>query len=438
MTFAECWNRLANKADSASAKAAEGGSEAAATKAAKSDATKEVAKKTTGSEALTPTLSSSITDFLSPLSAMVGLRRTTTDAGDIAFDGNGRVATKKDRWLVMKYGGLVRKPSVYKEIQEKIPETTRDARVAVLAKGFGDLDDVHASVTFASETPSKGRNAAASDLLSSYLAELVGLDSAVDEDRVLARLVNPPPKGCDPLVDKLGTCFQTDASFKAAVRKIKESADLTTGRIDALRERVRDARLDVFNDLLSNQPQLTFELYTDVRNELAGPDQFGAKVRYEGSLSPNVNDLRNWCETRGGATLDCFENYINGIDPKQSNRYFVAFEAFNRNAYSFQSLPDSINLNHPKTWGIVASAGLGLYVIREGQQGRLEFSGQAFYTKDEPARQNRVLFSATYTQKVSGGMSLVAGVSWASKPEFLSDVQKKLSGQVGLRYKLSK
>ena len=91
------------------------------------------------------------------------------------------------------------------------------------------------------------------------------------------------------------------------------------------------------------------------------------------------------------------------------------------------------------TWDLIGEFGYGRYVAfnREGEQiGRIDLGAMYVHHEDDPERQNRFVGSATYTQRVSPSLSFAAGVSYASRPEFLDEVERKVTANFGLRYKL--
>lgn len=56
----------------------------------------------------------------------------------------------------------------------------------------------------------------------------------------------------------------------------------------------------------------------------------------------------------------------------------------------------------------------------------------------DPMKNDRTIAAATLTQNLIDGNVLSFGVVFASKPEYLGEVDKELSARVGLKYKLNK
>ena len=51
-------------------------------------------------------------------------------------------------------------------------------------------------------------------------------------------------------------------------------------------------------------------------------------------------------------------------------------------------------------------------------------------------RQNRWLFTASLTQKVSDESSAIVSIKWADHPEFLGEVDKRVTANVGVSFKI--
>ena len=419
-TIPQCWDRLL-----------EGGANAASVDA--------VAKKTTGSEALGKGLTTTTTDFLSPIATMLGFDRTVNEVGDVAFESNVRFPPGDGARF--KLGALVRRPTVLKEISDGLPAATRTARTEALKKQIGDLDDVRLGITWNLENASYGRSIENSrGLYDTYFRKLVQ-DPGVDAARLkkvallneLASLKQVQP-ACTTMTFK---CFVVEGEarrlFDLAVNASRTSSEL-------LEAKIKDAGLDSFLDLISNQPQLMIEAAWNIRDELAGPSEGSIQLRYEKGFA-TVNGLRSFCAKQSIAQDDvaCLQKYVGskGGSVASGKRAFVTAEVSKRNPYSLILPEDSLSIIRPRVWGGSVSAGFGLYV-RPSQAGRLDVAAEAMFYDKDPVRPNRATINATYTQKLSDGMTLAAGISWASKPEFLADVDKKLSATVGLRYRLTK
>jgi hypothetical protein len=199
-------------------------------------------------------------------------------------------------------------------------------------------------------------------------------------------------------------------------------------------------------DLVNNQPQLSTQLTVAIRRDLVGPNELSGTLRYEGGFT-NLNGLRRACQVGRSATisLECLRAYTkspsNQASLKRGDRFFLTASYTWRQDYAVTLVDDGVALSLPGTWDIVGELGYGRYVAfnREGEQiGRIDLSGQYIHHADDPNRENRFVGTATYTQRINESLSLAAGFSYASKPEFVGDVENKVGANFGLRYKLLK
>ena len=182
----------------------------------------------------------------------------------------------------------------------------------------------------------------------------------------------------------------------------------------------------------------------DIRQDLVGPNEFSGSVRYEAGFT-NMNGLRRAClsSAKTAITLDCLRGYAR--DPgrqaslKRGDRFFVALSYARRSDYDITLEDDAVTIGLDGTWDFTGELGFGRYVAfnRDGEQiGRVDLSAMYVHHQDDPDRENRFVGSATYTQRINPSLALAAGVSYASRPEFLEEVERKVTARFGLRYKL--
>jgi len=201
-------------------------------------------------------------------------------------------------------------------------------------------------------------------------------------------------------------------------------------------------------DLVNNQPQLSVEGQLSLRRDLVGPNDYSITARYEGGFA-NFNGLRRYGREKCAAASDttisaaCLQNYL--TDPeavsamKRGDRFFLTATYSRREDYTLALTSDNVNLNIAGTWDFIAGAGYGRYVSfgRTGEElGRIDLTGEYVFHHDDPTRENRLVAAGTYTYRLSATLSVAAGVSYASKPEFIGDVDKKFGANFALRYRL--
>lgn len=456
----DCSGKVADRIEAASA------GEAAGTEASMEAAEAKVAAKTAGTTALGPGLGSAINDFLPKIAGALGFTPTTTEDGAAAFESNLRIPiganTQKVRLQV-----VLHEAEIYEPLRAALPEATREERTAALGRELGDFDDVGLSVAWNFENQSFGRSF---ESYSSIYSQLLGAESQefhrrpgiteakrrvrqetdrayrVVRNSITADSLDPNAK-CTFVPLTVGQlplrCFKPsvrDRLDEVIERSMRATVDVET-EFDGLLERTGFYDLP---DLVNNQPQLTAQATVNVRQDLAGPNEFSGSLRYEAGFT-NMNGLRRACQADRSAaiTLDCLRGYAR--DPgrqaslQRGDRFFVALSYTRRSDYQVTLEDDALALDLEGTWGFTGELGFGRYVAfnRDGEQvGRIDLSAMYVHHQDDPDRENRFIGSATYTQRINPSLSVAAGVSYASRPEFLEEVQRKVSANFGLRYKL--
>jgi hypothetical protein len=459
-TLDDCNGKVADRIESTAADPTVG------TEASLEDAKADLAAKPAGTTALGPGLGSAINDFIPVLAGALGFSPTTTEEGAAAFESNVRIpvgsASQKVRMRV-----VLREAEIYEPLRLALPEATREERTAALSDQLGDFDDVGLNLAWNYESQSFGRSFEAHR---SQYDRLLGLESEEFHHRPgvveakrrvrheadsIYRVVREsitadsldPARGCTFVPIRVAQLQL--GCFKRSVRDRLEEAIERAMRATVEVEAEFDGQLERtgFYDLpnlVNNQPQLAAQVNVDVRQELVGPNVVTGTVRYETGFI-NMNGLRRACRQDGqtAITVDCLRGYAK--DParqaslKRGDRFFVALSYGRRSDYAVALEEDGVTLDLDGTWSFSGELGFGRYVAfnRTGDQiGRIDLSALYLHHQDDPNRQNRFVGSATYTQRIAPSLSLAAGVSYASAPEFLGEVEHEVSATFGLRYKL--
>jgi hypothetical protein len=421
-----------------------------------------VAEKSSGIPSLGEGLGSSLVDFLPILAGAIGLTQTTTEEGGAAFETNLLLPLGASSQRV-KLQALLREPTVYQPLLDALPDDGRSELADSLSEELADFDDVRLTAAWNFENATFGRSFVEyRPLYSSYFSEIV--NRAMSESEIAAELQEAfasfvaalrevqedfvlPERAGDSACQ--GADIQPDAApmscFRPEARARVEpaaaaAARLIMARSAELHQVLADEGFYEFTDLVNNQPQLQAELGVDLRQDLVGPNSWALKLRYEGGFS-NVNGLRGYCRRRGITvdTVQCLRSYLDSPGRRNSIRRgdrFALSAEFGRRADYVLTSP--VALQHAGSWHATGSAALGRYLAVNAQGdevGRLDLASSYVYYHDDPERQSRFVFSATYTQRITAAMSIAAGVSYASRPEFLEEVDKKVSANFGLRYK---
>jgi hypothetical protein len=421
--------------------------------------------KTVGIGSLGPGLSSAIGDFLPTLAGALGLTQTTTQDGATSLETNLRLPFGSSVQRV-RVQAVIRRPTVYQSLQDSLPAASRTETVDALTKQLNDYDDVGVNLAWNLENATFGRNfdiarPLATRLLRDGIAQLqqgavdranaIYLEVLGNSEAGLDASARDRPE-CRASVDSVAfavplRCFTTEEQGKLTAAMIQS---LTATRVseEQLHRLLVNGGLFRLTDLVNNQPQLSVEAGLNLRRDLVGPNDFTITARYEGGFT-NFNGLRRYGREHCGALTDaamtgeCLQSYL--ADPtavsamKHGDRFFVSGTFTRRQDYHLSLPADPVSLVLAGTWDFTASAGYGRYVAFSGtgdELGRIDLSGDYILHHDDPTRQNRLVLAGTFTYRLSAGLSIAAGVSYASKPEFLSGVDKKFGANFGLRYKL--
>lgn len=459
-TIDQCRNRVAANLSTPSGPAAAG------PESSLEDQEAELERKPAGTTALGPGLGSSINDFLPVLAGALGFTPTTTEDGAAAFESNLRIPLGTALQKV-RLQAVLREAEIYEPLRVALPEATREERVAALGRELGDFDNVRLSLAWNHESKSFGRSFESYRSLYDQLFQLEREEfhrrpGVVEAKRRVSREADSvyldvvskitgddldPAQGCvfEPRrVPRLQLrCFNQDVRdrLEEAINQATRAAEAVEIELDDQMERTGFFDLP---DLVNNQPQLTAQVNVDIRRDLVGPNEVSGSLRYEVGFS-NMNGLRRVCQPEKSATitLQCLRQYTRApqrqASLKRGDRLFVTVSYARRQDHEITLADDDVTLDLDGTWDLAGELGYGRYVAfnREGEQiGRIDLSAQYVHHEDDPERQNRFVGSATYTQRVSPSLSLAAGVSYASQPEFLDEVERKVTANFGLRYKL--
>jgi hypothetical protein len=215
----------------------------------------------------------------------------------------------------------------------------------------------------------------------------------------------------------------------------------------ALSAAIKQAGLDVYGQLVTNQPQLQIAVSRSVRDDLFGPDLLTGRVSYEMGLGNTLNSalgLHNG--TCSANPTSCFKTYAtfagdatNRAAIKAGSRLSVYAEFVANEAYRFARADPVLNLTIPDGTGWTAGLDYGrLLAVDAGGTagGRVDGSIRWESPSDDTA-DRRFVAILTITKKL-GDVSIPFGIVYANKEKFLtqSGVDKGLGANVGLKFNL--
>jgi hypothetical protein len=227
-------------------------------------------------------------------------------------------------------------------------------------------------------------------------------------------------------------------------------------------------------ELVTNQPQIVLEGMLEERRDFTGPEGWTARVRYEMGLSGNFNDFVSWAKKQEDApcsgsgpvfTLACFEEYrkshsamgmkeMNAVD--RGHRLAIEARYSETDPLRFEDPDDPggtalFDLDRTEVW--TASLTYGFYFSRfqlpsflgllEGQAdlvptdtARFDLEVRYDDASGDPMRQDRLVATATVSQKMSDRSVMSISVVWADEPQYLGEVDEELSANLGLKWSL--
>lgn len=418
-------------------------------------AKKDVEKKTTGADSFASDLSSSIKNFLPLFGAFVESQTLSEDGNTLTLDLN-LPFPNLGRGRTFQTQAVFRKPVVFEQLKSAFPETVRTARTDSLTKKLDDLDDSSLVLSYNMATARMGRSFEPHRDLHSALFLAVadkvpsGLEEALLELGKLAQ--NNPDVFPETSVGvKFGSIPAEKGLRDLAKSLVERSAHALSEHRSALEERANASGLDLFSDLVNNQPQLYVSAAYRSRRDLVGPDEETAKLSYEKGFY-NINTLRGKlgescvdAAKSGSAILpECLATYSDWIKNNRSRikageRLSLSVDYSRDDAYSLQQLADHVDLRLPASHKLTASFAYGRYLmfLSEAQNARLDISAKYEDFTNDATKRDRGVGSITLTRKISETMSLPIGLVYANHGRFLGDVDQKLSAHFGLKFKLS-
>lgn len=425
---------------------------AAETKAQTDKTVAEVKKKTeTGLQDLNG-LASSLKDFL-PLLQMNGLvgalkKDETTGTVSIAlntrFLGSGGLT--EDPSLQLK-AVFETKPKLFDELKRKLPAGTRDAMEKSL---LGSKVGAEHSTLFASYNATSdrlGRNFARHMKLYNVLVReaVAGPTKAlvITESALIRKLTVALG---DLSMDETKWADIPEARRAVVLPLITQIYEAHLALRTAFADAVKSTGVDLFGQLVNNQPQLTIMVSTAFRDDLFGPNLFSGRVAFEMGLSDNLNGFlkrfdHRECTSKPGECLKEFASYAGRPETKANlkaaSRLAAYVEFIHTADYRYTNAEAALNVAFAA--GTTWSAGLDygtLFGVSEtgAADGRVDASLR-FERRSNAPDETRLVSSVVLTKKI-GDISIPFGIVYANKPRFLTGVDKGITSTVGLKFNL--
>lgn len=259
--------------------------------------------------------------------------------------------------------------------------------------------------------------------------------------------------------DQFGDCVHENL-----LTVIRDGVQRGEARAGLLNELLNNYGLFQLAGLTNNQPQLLFSVGARFRNELAGGDDFNAKLSFEFDMSGhNINNMWKYhrssrakkvtsqCKSKLSKSKDNFS--LAKVCAEEIGRYIVdnpiesggwrgsvSVEYVDRQDGMFEipGVENPLSLDGGRS--LIGSIAVGRqFQITNTSlpKAKLDFSLSYEDVSDDPNRQNRTIGSVTFTQQLAEALQLSVGLVWANKPEYRPSVDEEFSARIGLNYKLS-
>lgn len=435
------------------------------------DAAREVAARAETSTVADPAeRDGTLTNFLSPFLALVDTEALGEEGAKLGLETAVKILNKLDRDV--KFQLVFNEPKLFQPLRTQLSNDMLAQRADSLEKTLDDIDDLTLTVSWSPVNEYLGRSLKDHDpwfkgeAFEKAVVEAMGKTASQQETEEASarRKIGgylqgkyPPDPGDESRID----FSQVSADDRRLIFEAGRDLDAFNS---AYRSLLDDYGLFELGKLLNNQPQLIVSGVFRIRNdELAGPDEQSISVKYEGSRY-NLNSLRRYeCPAEGSEKiswqaasnkLPCYRAFWddNKEKMKKGERYSFKLEYSNIEDVSLTIPGDGMGFGgldfaHAGGSSVSLSAGWGRYVRTDNpESARVDFSlmGKWFDndTSAESAmaalmeRQDRLIASLTYTQRLNDELAAVVGVTWADNPEFLGDVTQRVGARLGLTYRI--
>ncbi len=434
--------------------------------------------KNTGGSSTTPETATSFSDFFTLLKASMDsgatggkddealnfeLSRCLRGTAPASAEGESPTppdldpSTRLQCQVRLRVGGA----NLYEPLKNALPENVRDARSKELESGLELGDALTAGFFLNLVGDNWGR-------VPRFATEPLFADiwTLVFEDQSAFNAAHrKAEEQYEDLVDQLVArlpAFNDQTKFKdvgvspelasRAIKAREETVRAEFQSMDNMRNILLRAKYLDLVDLVNNQPQLNFGVEYTQRDDLAGPDEWRARLVYERgivnvntarafSVSPRCKGSESGGRNAAGRML-CLAEYLDAPGTQQrlkgGDRFAASLEAVRRSKYTFALPGDGVGLNEDAYNSYIGSLTYGFYVAfdeRGDATSRVDVRASYEDVSDDPNRQDRGLVVATLTQRVLGKQLVALSLVYATKPEFRGEVDEEISARLGFNYK---
>jgi len=442
-TIAVCWERL--KAD---ALAKQGIKNQVETLEREKKAQEKAGQKTETSLADTIGLSSSVKDFLPLLqvSGLLGKVQADDDSGVINVALNtpflfSKAGDEREKQLQLK-AAIESKPKLYAGLEKLLPEENRADVAAKIVAGKKNAQNFTLSASYNISSARLGRSFARQSGVLNSLFEQTQIRGG-GFGQVILEVVDRMAVGFNVSSTLWDTLSASDRRVIEEILRRVVAADIANDILVA--KRVKENGLDVYGQLVLNQPQLQISASRTFRDDLFGPNLTTVRASFEMGIRNSLNAALGKCRsTSAGNGANCLPNYRAFTQRpgtraaiKAGTRVAAHLELVHNEDFQFSSTTPVLNLIVPAGtgWSFAVDAGRLFGVDDEGTaDGRVDLSVK-FEDPAGATAERRFVTSLTVTKKL-GELSVPFSIVYANKEKYLTGVDYGLSANVGLKFNL--
>lgn len=218
--------------------------------------------------------------------------------------------------------------------------------------------------------------------------------------------------------------------------QLKTFAKSEVNYFEALEAGFRRDKLDDFNLLVNNQPQLHFTLANSQRASIVGQNSWILRGTYE-FFGKNFNKFQKKLRTNtnGELDLDIYREFVQ--EGNHSHRFALNFEYedLQERSINLETLTSPLLLEADTKFKAELSYGFYLSVKEGKGLDRLDLSA-AFEDYDlQTQKRNRFISSMTYTPKPGKWITFPISLRYANHGEYLTDTEDEFSAHFGISFK---
>lgn len=336
---------------------------------------------------------------------------------------------------------------LYGPLEDALLEAQLASEKEALEKQVGANDDISLSVSVSRSTEGHGRSPTLNaDLFYELLKTNVPNESLATQTRQeFAALLAAKGVTRSKLDSDGFSAIANEADRKTIIASYERMESASQQELVQIRENLKATGFYTALDLLSNNPQWSFVANYRSRDELAGPDEFSATVKYEIGW-PNLDQARknSKCKDDDACLAKKLSDVLSSpqlIKSRNSSPRFSLGLSYSERARYDYLLPDTtFEFLNDSASSLVGSVAYGMFLSgtpADTNRIRMDLSVTYEDVSDDPSRNDRGFAKATFTYPVGNGTFLSIGAVYATKPEYRGEVDEELSARAGLLYKFA-